>query len=61
MFNDAKYFHVTGGKESLFLQLPRPPFQRLRSPSSRRSAIARCASNLLVSFAEGRSLQARSK
>src|SRR6267143_3183988 len=41
MFNDTKYFHSISCEESLFLQLPCPPFQRLRSRSSRRSAIAR--------------------
>src|SRR6266436_5524935 len=41
MFNDTKYFHSSGCEESLFLQLPCLPFQRLRSRSSRRSAIAR--------------------
>src|SRR5437588_5391428 len=35
MFHYAKYFHSIGRDESLFLQLPRLPFQRLRSPSSR--------------------------
>ena len=40
MFNDTKYFHSSGCEESLFLQLPCLPFQRLRSRSSRRSAIA---------------------
>ncbi len=41
MFNDTKYFHSSGCEEFLFLQLPCLPFQRLRSRSSRRSAIAR--------------------
>src|SRR5437870_10978470 len=53
MFDDTKYFHSTCREESLFLQLPRPPFQRLRSRSSCRSAIASGASNLLVSLPEG--------
>ena len=34
MFNHTEYFHAIGREESLFLQLPRPPFQRLRSLSS---------------------------
>src|SRR6266513_991558 len=29
MFNDTKDFHLIHCQESLFLQLPRPPFQRL--------------------------------
>src|ERR1700730_2887997 len=34
MFNYTKYFHAIGREESLFLQLPRLAFQRLRSLSS---------------------------
>ena len=39
VFNDTKYFHAIGRDESLFLQLPRLPFQRLRSPSSREALL----------------------
>jgi hypothetical protein len=56
VFDDAKYFHFTGREESLFLQLPRLPFQRLRSRFSCRSAIAVRALDLLVSGVEGRSI-----
>src|SRR5256714_8662860 len=39
MFNYTKYFHAIGREESLFLQLPRLSFQRLRSPASREALL----------------------
>ena len=39
MFNDTEYFHSIGCDESLFLQLPCLPFQRLRSLASREALL----------------------
>jgi hypothetical protein len=39
MFNYTKYFHAIGCEEAPFLQLPRLPFQRLRSPGSREALL----------------------